>query len=364
MRIMFTIYSLGGQGGAEKIQVIIANYLVSIGHEVIIVSLDNRKVNFKIDERIHLLFHMPKKNNVAFAKGILLTLEQIVFIKNTIIKIKPDVVIGFVSATNILTIIAALMTKTPVIISEHSSYHRALKNRFWKWLRRVVYPFANKSIVLTQEDKPKYSYVKEVTVIQNPLILNAEYTHIQRKKTILSVGRLHNVKGFDLLIEAFSKINAIGWKLSILGEGSERKKLEALVKKLNIADKVEFLGFVDNVELYYKQAAIYALSSRSEGFPGGLCEAMGYGCACVAFDCPTGPKEIISDGVDGLLVEAENVNALATALQSLIDDKSKREKIGGNAQKISERLNIEVIGKKWEETIIHVVKNFKEIVSD
>jgi GalNAc-alpha-(1->4)-GalNAc-alpha-(1->3)-diNAcBac-PP-undecaprenol alpha-1,4-N-acetyl-D-galactosaminyltransferase len=357
MKIMFTIYSLGGEGGAERIQVLIANYLVSKGNDVTIVSLDNREVNFLIDKRIKLLFHIPTKKLIPFGKGVQLTLRQIGFIISSIKNVRPDVVIGFVSATNIFSIVAAKITRVPVIIAEHSSFNFGLKNKVWKLLRFLTYKYADLLLILTEEDKKNYSFAKRVMVMKNPLILHNEYKNIQREKMILAVGRLHHIKGFDMLIEAFSKLNIPNWKLNILGEGSERKNLEELIKKYNLTESIHLIGFTNNVELFYRRASIFALSSRSEGFPGGLCEAMGYGCASIAFDCQTGPKEIITDGVDGLLVEANNVLKLTEALKLIVEKKEFRDKIGQNAQQITNNLKIEVIGKKWEDTIASVINN-------
>ena len=360
MKIIFTIYSLGGEGGAERIQVLIANYLVSKGNDVTIISLDNRKVNFLIDKRIKLLFHTPREKLIPFAKGVQLTLHQIRFIISSIKDINPDIVIGFVSATNIFSIISAKLTKVPVIVAEHSSFHFGLKNKLWKLLRYITYKYADLLLILTEEDRKNYSFSKRVMVMKNPLILHHKYENIEREKMILAVGRLHHVKGFDMLIEAFSKLNAPNWKLTILGEGSERKNLEELIKKYNMTKSIDLIGFKDDVELFYRKASIYALSSRSEGFPGGLCEAMGYGCASISFNCRTGPKEIITDGIDGLLVEANNVFKFTEALETMIENKELREEIGQNAKGISSSLKIEVIGKKWEDTISSVIKNNKK----
>ena len=118
---------------------------------------------------------------------------------------------------------------------------------------------------MTKEDAPKYAYAKDVKVIPNPLKLQNKHPSAEREKIILGVGRLHEVKGFDMLIRAFAKLNAPEWKLVIAGEGVQRKSLETLAKELGMSDRVEMPGLIHDIEWYYKRASIYVLSSRSEG---------------------------------------------------------------------------------------------------
>lgn len=353
MKIMYVVHSLGHMGGAEKVLVTLANYFASKENEVIITILSDDKIIFELDKKIKILNYHQKKKSFF---------RQIKYIRESIRICEPDIVIGFITSTNILTTIAAKLERIPVILSEHTSYDEAFYNKHgqvstivWQLLRRILYPMADKLLILTNEDKPKYHYVDKIEIIPNPLVLKHMHNNIQRENIILGVGRLHEVKGFDMLIRAFSKINREGWKLVIAGEGSERNTLETLINRLNIADKVELPGLIDDMELYYKKSSIYVLSSRSEGYPGGLCEAMGYGCASIAFNCPTGPKEIISHKENGFLVQANDIDKLGIAIQNLIDNKKIREKLGMNAKKISDQLKIETIGTRWYDCMVQAI---------
>ena len=366
MKIMFVIHSLNIVGGSETILTRFSNFFASMGHNISICILTHESISFELNDNINLYrYDNTNSNSNSNSNSMLprvfnLMYQQIKYISSSINVEKPDVVISFVSGTNILSTLAAKISNKPIILAERSSYDLSLKNKFWKLLRRLVYPLATKSIVLTEEDRPKYSYVKEVFVVPNPLTLKQNYTNIEREKTILSVGRLHHVKGFDMLIKAFSKLDTNGWKLVIAGEGEERESLEALINKLDISDKVILPGLIKDIELYYKKSSIYVLSSRSEGYPGALCEAMGYGCSCIAFDCVTGPKEIITDNIDGLLVEANNIDNLSISIQQLIDDKYQRELLGNKAKEIVQRLNMEAIAQKWEDIMKKAIKDYKE----
>jgi len=367
MKIMFVIHALNRMGGAERILTNYANYFASKGEEVAITLLSKDDINFELHKSISIYQYTDNRFYGYVPKKIRRFIQQVKYIADSLDHYDPDIVISFVASTNILSTFSAKLAKKPVILAERSSYHKTLVTTrgklgaiIWKALRRIIYPYADQVIVLTEEDKPKYYYAKDVRVIPNPLILQHRYTGIERENIILGVGRLHEVKGFDMLIRAFSQIHSSGWKLIIAGEGSERTSLERLINELDISDKVELAGLIDDIELYYKKASIYVLSSRSEGYPGGLCEAMGYGCASIAFDCPTGPKEIIADGEDGLLIEPNDIDKLAIAMQNLIDNKEKREELGMNARKILDRLDVETIGQQWKDSMVTTINRYKK----
>jgi len=348
MKILMVIHSLSHVGGAETIFVHYANYFVSKGYHVSVCILNNEEVRFELDKKISLYRNESSKRSLFY---------QVQFIKNTIKKADPDSVISYVSAVNILSTLAAKMAKKPIVIAEHSSYENGLKNRVWKSLRRMVYPFANRLIILTQEDKKKYHYVKEVHVLRNPLMLHQNHLGKERENIIFAAGRLEYIKGFDMLIEAFGRLNQPHWKLMIAGEGSERQALEKLIERLHLQDRVVLLGFVKDVESYYRSASLYVLSSRTEGFPGALCEAMGYGCASIAFDCETGPKEIIRHGENGILVPANDVEKLSQEMDELMNNTKRREELGEKGQRIKDELELERLGSQWKEILENTISN-------
>lgn len=369
---MFVIHALNRMGGAENILTEHANYFAAKGYDVAITILSSDEILFSLDERIKTVPYRVSKKYQYLPKKLRFFIQQIEHISQSAREYNPDILVSFVASTNILSTIAAKYAKKPVILAERSSYHQTLvttrnkiESYIWKGLRRLVYPHADQVIVLTKEDAPKYAYAKDVKVIPNPLKLQNKHPSVERENIILGVGRLHEVKGFDMLISAFAKLNAPEWKLVIAGEGAQRENLERLAKELGVSDRVEMPGLIHDIEFYYKRASIYVLSSRSEGYPGALCEAMGYGCAVVAFDCRTGPKEIISDQTDGILVEAENVDNLANAIDQLIKNPLKRQQMGENAMKISQRLDPDRIEEKWEKSMKDIISSYnKELKND
>ena len=167
------------------------------------------------------------------------------------------------------------------------------------------------------------------------------------------MGRLVREKGFDLLLKAFSTVKKSypEWSLTILGEGSLRSELECLSQSLDIVNSVHFLGRVKNPYEYLQQADIFVMSSRFEGFPNALCEAMACGLPVISTDCPSGPPEIIRDGVDGILVKNENVEALTEAMSHLISDEKQRQKLGNAAKAITQRFNLDNIMDVWNKLL-------------
>jgi len=220
-------------------------------------------------------------------------------------------------------------------------------------LRTILYPKADGIVVLSDYDYKKYSAVESKKIIFNPLnkkkLLDVKFE--DKKNIAIAVGSLTHQKGFDMLIPALSKVNLENWKFYIIGEGPERVKLEGLVKKYDLADQVFLIGRKNNIFDYFKEASIFVLSSRYEGFPNVLAEAMAHGCASVVFDCKTGPADMVLQNLNGLLVDPNNIRDLAGKIELLIADKKLREKFFNNAIEIREILDIDTITLSWESYI-------------
>lgn len=354
MKVLFVIHGLRS-GGAERVLTMLSNYLVTVGYDVSILIFTEEEPFYDIHPSIKLIKieQKVKKKNIFYRiKSLFIRINSIkkVFKDND-----PDIIISFITIMNIYSIVAARLAKKNIIVSEHTNYTRYEKSVLG-FFRRLIYPLANAVVVLTNYDKNKYSFVKNVNVIKNPLVLSNKYTNIVREKIILGAGSLVELKGFDMLIKAFSKLNKNDWKLIIVGEGPKRKDLESLINKLGLEERISLPGVTKDIEKYYKKASIFVLSSRIEGFPGVLCEAMGYGCPSIAFDCLTGPRDIIEDKISGILVEAENEDQLSNEIQNLIDNKEYRELLGSNSKKILDELDINKIAQKWIRVIEDVNK--------
>ncbi|HJU08480.1 MAG TPA: glycosyltransferase, partial [Rhodanobacteraceae bacterium] len=240
-------------------------------------------------------------------RAIVNNLTRVRALRAAILACQPDVVISFVAITNMLTLMAAIGLRLPVIVAEHTFIGAKTPRGIWSKFHGPLYRRAAAVVALTRRSA---SLVEKrlgctVTVIPNPVPFpaagaNAAVTASHKtnshagksSRTLLAVGRLMPVKGFDLLIEAFATAVEIhpDWNLRILGEGCFRETLAEAVAARGLCGRVSMPGFTSNVRTEMQQADLFVLSSRFEGFPMALLEAMSEGCACVSFDCETGPR--------------------------------------------------------------------------
>ncbi len=272
----------------------------------------------------------------------------------------PDVAVSFVDRTNVLLLLALLGCAVPTVVSERIDPTRYRLGPLWTLGRALLYPRASAVVVQTEAVAlwaRRLVPTRKIWVIPN-FVPNLRSRSIGvAMRTVLGVGRLDKQKGFDLLLEAYARsgVRRDGYRLVILGEGPERAALEDLAVRLGVADVVEMPGVVKAPEDWMEQAAVFVLPSRYEGFPNVLVEAMAMGCAVVAADCRSGPREIVRHESDGLLVPVEDVAALSQAIVSLIGDDPLREKLGKNAIAVRERLAAPAILARWERLLDEIL---------
>lgn len=363
MRITFIISSLEA-GGAERVISVMANYWAERDWQVNILTFDdgNKQPFFHLHDGIkHHSLNIAGESKNAFL-SVFINIKRIRVLRKKIIETNPDAVISFIDRTNILTLLATVGLGLIVVVSERSNPKRHYIGKIWHKLRRLVYPLSSCIVVQSREVFEYFplSLRRLCKIIPNPVTLTAEGKGFVKKglpKKILAIGRLSREKGFDMLLEAFAGIHTkhSDWILEIWGEGAERDFLERRSNELGLKGKVYFPGNTKNPYKKMFQSDLFVLSSRYEGFPNVLCEAMACGLPVVSFDCPCGPSEIIRDGIDGLLVSAEDTEALAEAMEKLISDEQLRDSLSSRSVEILERFGVEKVMGMWEDIIKELV---------
>jgi GalNAc-alpha-(1->4)-GalNAc-alpha-(1->3)-diNAcBac-PP-undecaprenol alpha-1,4-N-acetyl-D-galactosaminyltransferase len=363
MKVTLVIYALEG-GGAERVMSIVANYWATHGWDVTLIVLADRTkpAFYQLEPQIEL-----KQLGIIGDSPNGLTLlrtgwQRIHVLRSAIVASQPDVVISFLNTVNVLVLLALWNLKIPTIVSEHIYPAFTDANKIWQFLMKWTYRYADRVTLLTQNALPFYpaAWGYRSIVIPNPVLTPApdvSTAQLLSTPSIIAMGRLHPQKGFDLLLAAFAQIQAKypDWHLTILGEGAMRQELEQLRAQLGSIDRVHLPGAVKNVNAYLRQADLFVLPSRFEGFPMAVCEAMACGLPVLATDCRSGPRDIIRDGIDGMLVPVENVDALAVALDALIADPLKRQQLGQAAPQVLERFGLERVMGMWTDAVKQVV---------
>lgn len=365
MRIMLVISSLQ-RGGAERVASIMANHWAESGHPVSLVTIQGKHQDaYALHPEITRVALNLGRVSRNPAGGLWNNLRRIRGLRAAVRRLRPDVVISLVTHTNLLVLIATLRMDVPVVVSERVNPLQMRIGAVRRVLRAWLYPRAAALVVQTDAVRKAMRHLLppgNITVIPNPVPADDPdelQAHVSLReqlrlpagaKVIAAMGRLEPQKGFDLLVDAFAMLHGRhpDWQLVIFGEGLARAPLEAQITRLGLTACAHLPGVVRTARKYLAEADLFVLSSRFEGFPNVLLEAMACGCAVVSFDCPSGPGEIIRNDQDGLLVEAGKVTAFAEALSALMDSPARREALGKNARQVLERFSADRIMSLWD----------------
>lgn len=341
MKIAFVIYDLG-KGGAERVVSLLSNELVTRMYEVDIV-LFNNTVSYNTSANIIKLNIPYKRKPIMKAVNLVVRTVSLFFLFR---RKKYDKIFAFMPEAYV----PSILTGFPIVASERNN-PKFKRNIFRKFvLSKAAFVIAVSNGVEAVL-KSEFS-VKRVRTIYSPVqfgenLCSRAKIPIQGRY-ILAVGRLSQQKNFSLLIKAYSVSNAAKHvSLVIVGEGSERPYLEKLICDLGLGDKVVLLGQIHDVEPLYHHCEFLALSSLFEGVPNVLLEAFSCSKTAVATDCPYGPSEILSDGVNGLLVKNNDVIELSEALNKLQGDSDLRRRLEANAKHSVKRFKLSCIVDEW-----------------
>jgi len=353
MKIVFFISSLR-QGGAERVVTVLSNNL-SKRHDVVIVTLSNEVDEFyKINDGIKrdYLFKKSKAktNKLSTLFQLFDTIKGMYLI---IKKHQPDVAVSFINKFNVLGIIASKLSKTPIVVSERSNPYRDIKGIF-DYLRKVLYPYSDAIIFQTNGAASYFNNKirKKSMIIYNPLDDTVKEEIKKKENVIIAMGRLEPVKNYELLIESVNimkeRLRKSKWQVHIYGDGSQKETLAQLITKYHINDLVILKGPTKSPYSVLASAKVFALTSRYEGFPNALCEAMANGCVPVSVNCDFGPSEIIENNINGFLTQ-DNALDISNKIITLVESSNKIHEMKIEAMRIKKKLNVEIISSQWED---------------
>ena len=358
---MKKVLILGGNfnntGGTERVGSILANGLSKADYQIVLASiLCGDKPFFPLDEDIKVVSLFNTVGRTLYR-----TPDIIYKIRKLLKEEQIDTLIVVESMSVLFTLPATIGLPVNHICWEHFNFNNDLGKYGRRLARQLAARYCDSVITLTERDKEYWlkgtRHKSQIIAIANPCPFPVqEYTKEQNTKIVLAVGRLTHIKGFDTLLAAWAQVSELmpNWTLKIVGEGEDRAKLTDFIKINELTDSVELVGNTNDVSQYYKQAEIYCLSSRFEGFPMVLLETLAFGIPVVSFDCDTGPVEIL-ENTGSILVPKNNIDMLASSLVSLMTDSEKREKISLKSKEKAKIYQPEKIINQW----IGLLENYK-----
>ena len=353
-RILFFIQNFGRPAGSERVTALISSAFASMGHEVAVLSICGNNCSFyPIHESIKL-YTLIDENNVDNRKNFFRVLKRL---RKFYSSHPVDIVIDVMPSLSIYTLLLRRRFHYKNITWEHFNFKQ---NTGMCWYgRRAAIRYSNHIVTLTDTDKKFYTAggcrENKIDSIYNPSPFPKGEMHSFDNKNVVSIGRLSPEKGYGRLLDIWKRIeNKTDWILHIYGGGEEKKNLIKMIESLSL-ERVYIHDPVKNIEKVYKNSNIYISTSYYEGLPMTMIEAQCFGLPIVSFDYDTGPIDIISDGVDGILIKRDSEDAMidntADCLLSLINNKDEIIRLSENALKSRERFKTDLIMDRWNRII-------------
>jgi glycosyltransferase involved in cell wall biosynthesis len=372
VKIRYLLLHAYGMGGTIRTVFNQANAMAAAGHDVEIISAVRRrtKPQFPLDDRVRLGALVDQRKGHGpdtlvrrirrRLRGRVVPSDE--FAARYFTERVEKAVIDAVSALDdgvlvttrpALNLIGARFARRSVV--HVAQEHMNLATHKPDTKRQIIryYPRCDAVVVLTNTDRRDYTEVlpgTRVERIPNSTVLSGRQPCDPNSKIVIAAGRLYWQKGFDLLIPAFAQVAAVhpDWRLRIFGTGPKQERLQTQIDELGMSEHIRLMGRSDTFDQELRASSIYALSSRFEGLPMVMIEAMAHCLPVVSFDCPTGPADVITHEVDGLLVPPGDVDALAQALIRAIEDPDLRKRLGAAARETVRAYTPEVVMPQWE----------------
>jgi glycosyltransferase involved in cell wall biosynthesis len=364
MRIAVLLNDLG-LGGTQRLVTGLANHLLGTGHEVVLFTFDRPGARrfFALDPAVEIHDLNLLGHSEGFIDALGRNLGRIRRLRSEWRRLRPELILSFLSSLNVTALLSAAGLGVPVIVSEETEPAVAPLPAAWRWLRAATYPFAACIVVHAQGTADYFGGAgsRRVRVIPNPIDPcdpdGADEAAAEVPQcAVVAMGRLSQEKGFDVLIRAFASLAGRfpNWHLLILGEGDQRLVLEHLAASLGLDARVHLPGAVKRPGQILRRGRFFVSSSRYEGFSIAIGEAMACGLPVVSTDAPNGPRDIVRDGIDGLLVPVDDTKALARAMMRLMESPQLRTSLSRAALHVVDRFSASKIWGAWSDLVLEV----------
>lgn len=368
MKFVYCHCSVYNPGGMERVLLNKVRWLVAHGHEVLVVTTDQQGrppfykypegvriidlgVNYSLDNEKPLYKRIP-----SYLRKRRLHLQRLT---ELLMREKADIVVSLYPSES--SFIPSIKDGSKKVLELHfNKFFRLQYNRkgLLGWIdrwrtkqdERLVRKF-DKFVVLTQEDKGYWGGLPNIEVIPNAAMRMADKHSDVSQKRVIAVGRLDYQKGFDRLIQAWELVQKASkygdWQLDIFGQGEWKEMLQRMIDERGLRETAHINRPTANIGEEYARSSMLVMSSHYEGFPMVMIEAMACGLPVVSFDYKCGPKDIIQDGVNGLLVRDGDIEGLANAMMRLMENGEERKTMGRNARRVTETYSEESVMEKW-----------------
>ena len=359
-RVVFYLGSLA-KGGAERVITNLAEFFNRQNWEVTIVTKEKADEEYEISDQIKRVIADIEGDEISGSRIKNLS-RRIKKLRRILNEINPDIVVSFIGKNNFMAIRAAKKLGIPVVVSVRSTPSREYKSKSMSLLVNPMFKKASGVVLQTQEAKTYFKPAVQGKAVVLPNSLNPNFIKSlyegARRKRIVTVGRLDDNKNQILLIWAFEKVadDFPEWELYLYGDGPSRKKWEEYVQNSSCATRIHFMGMTDEIYNKIDMDSVFVLPSIMEGMPNALIEAMALGLACVSTDCPCGgPKELLGNDENGLLVPVNDVDAMSKALSKLLSDDMLVKKYSEKAYEKVQEFQPKKVNHMWEEYLLQVI---------
>lgn len=362
MKICFCVDSMNA-GGAERVVSILSNSFVLLGHDVtLLMTASLKKYSFyNLDKKINFICLCENK------KKRVNSIKRLFLLRKCFKKIKPDIIIAFLPHVCVYSYFASRFLKIPLIVSERNDPNNEIKKV--KFLKEYVFKKADGCVFQTEDAKKYYQYKHKITkcvVIPNPISIDKELTsrditNLKYKNEIISTGRLVEQKNHLLLVKAFAKFNfnrKDKYTLKIYGSGPLKDNILNYANNVGIKEYIKILSpspnwLYDNID-----TNMFVLTSNFEGMPNALAEALIAKIPCISTDCPIGgPKELIKDKINGLLIPVNDIEKLTDSINFLANNHDFAKKIANSNHILEEKLSVINVANVWLNFILALISD-------